>query len=94
MGVKGRHNGGECICANSNWWQGSASGQPSPTGGAAEDEGRIYNGGDATETKLIRELLKSFSMGGCSEKRENSFFCILRKLAPLGQIQFSLLGKL
>ena len=45
-------------------------------------------------TKLIRELLKSFSMGGCSEKRENSFFCILRKLAPLGQIQFSLLGKL
>ena len=92
MGVNGRHNGRECICANSNWWQGSASGQPSPTGGAAEDEGRIYNGGDATETKLIRELLKSFSMGGCSEKGKTVSF-YFEKISTFGSNSVFLIGK-
>ena len=94
MGVKGSHNGGNAFVPIATGGKGVlAANQVQPVV-QLRMKVAFTMGGDAPETKLIRELLKSFSMGGCSEKRENSFFCILRKLAPLGQIQFSLLGKL
>ena len=92
MGVKGSHNGGNAFVPIATGGKGVlAANQVQPVV-QLRMKVAFTMGGDAPETKLIRELLKSFSMGGCNEKGKTVSFHF-EKISTFGSNSVFLIGK-